>query len=282
MSGDDDIPIWDHLEELSQRLRKILLAIIITTLVFSMLPSELDKAFRLDFEGYTPLISLFMQVIQDSVLPEGVTLIALNWLDTFYIYILMALIMGFVLTLPYTVYHFFQFVSPALYPHERRSAYAFVGVSSILFALGVVYAWFILLPTMFNVLNRFVYQSGVMPFFSVADFFSMVAVGLLGSGLFYTFPLLIWMLVSADIIEVQILKNNRRQLFVVLTIVTAVLTPDPTPFSMLLMTVPFYILYEVTIQVLGRLVAKKKGDEALIRGINASKETVERLQTPEE
>jgi len=282
MSGNDEVPIWNHLEELAQRLRKILFAIVIVTLLFSMLPSELDKMFRLDFEDYTPLTSLFIQMIQDSVLPEGVTLIAFNWLDTFYIYVLMAFIVGFLLTLPYTAYHFFQFVTPALYPHERKSVYIFAGVSSILFILGVVYAWFILLPTMFNVLYRFVYQSRILPFFSVADFFGMVAVGLLGSGLFYTFPLLIWMMVSTDIIEVQTLKDNRKQIFVVLIITTAILTPDPTPFSMLLMTVPFYILYEITIQVLGRLVIKKNVDDVLIRGIKASKEAVERLKTPQE
>jgi sec-independent protein translocase protein TatC len=261
MSGNEDYPIWDHLEELAQRLRKILFTIIITTLVFSMLPTKLDMVLRLDFEEYTPIISLLMQIIQDSFLPEDVTLIALNWLDTFSIYILMSLIIGFIITLPYTMYHFFQFVSPALYPHERRLVYVFVGVSSILFALGVAYAWFILLPTMFNVLIRFVYQSGVMPFFSVADFFNIVAVGLIGSGIFYTFPLIIWILVSTNIIEIQTLKNNRRQIFIGLIILTAVLTPDPSPFSMLLLTIPFYILYEATIQVLGRLEDKKNSSK---------------------
>ena len=80
----------------------------------------------------------------------------------------------------------------------------------------------------------------------------MMAFGILGSGVFYTFPLVIWMLVGAGLIGVDTLKENRKQLFLGLIIVTAVLTPDPTPFSMLLMSIPFYILYEITIQVLSR------------------------------
>jgi len=135
----------------------------------------------------------------------------------------------------------------------------------------------VLLPTTFNVLYGFVFQSNIVPLFAVKDFFNMVAFGILGSGIFYTFPLIIWMLVSADLIGVQTLKENRKQLFIGLIIVTAVLTPDPTPFSMLLMSIPFYILYEITIQVLSRI-KKEKRDPAIDIGIQASREMLSRHQ----
>jgi sec-independent protein translocase protein TatC len=219
-----------------------------------------------------------MEVIQDSLLPEGVNLIAFNWLDTFYIYFLVAMVIGVLITLPYLAYHLYQFISPALYTHERRSVFTFVAVATLLFSIGAAYAWFILLPTTFNVLYRFVYQSRIMPFFSVKDFFNMVAFGLVGSGLFYTFPIVIWMLVITDLIEVKTLKDNRKQLFLGLIIVTAVLTPDPTPFSMLLMSIPFYLLYELTIQVLGRM-KKEPADMVLESGLRASRELLARGKT---
>ena len=150
--------------------------------------------------------------------------------------------------------------------------YIFISVATILFTSGVAFAWIILLPTTFTVLYRFVYQSRVLPFFSIRDFYSMVAFGLLGSGIFYMFPLVIYALVLADLIQLQTLRSNRKQLFVALIIITAIFTPDPTPFSMLLMSIPFYILYEATIQILSRIKKEDKSDEHLIEmGIEASK-----------
>jgi len=277
MSGGDEQSVWDHLEELATRLRRILFVVVVATVGVAALPSDLAGILKLDFSNYRPLLSAVMEVIQESLLPDGVNLIAFNWLHTFYIYFLVAMALGTIVTLPYLAYELYQFISPALYPHERRTVYTFVFVVTILFSIGAAYAWFILLPTTFNVLYRFVYQSRVMPFFSVKDFFDMVAVGLVGSGLFYTFPIVIWMLVRSDLVEVQTLKDNRRLLFVGLTVVTAVLTPDPTPFSMLLMSIPFYLLYELTIQVLGRT-KREPADRVLETGLRASRELLARSQ----
>lgn len=277
MSNEDEQPIWEHLEELATRLRRVLLVIVIATVVIAAFPSDLSQILRLDFSNYRPIIAIVMEVIQDSLLPDGVNLIAFNWLDTFYIYFLVAIALGVLFTLPYIAYEFYQFISPALYPQERRYIYTFVVAITVLFSIGAVYAWFILLPTTFKVLYRFVYQSRIMPFFSVKDFFNMVTIGLLGSGIFYTFPIIVWMLVKADIIEVQTLKDSRKQLFVGLIIVTAVLTPDPTPFSMLLMSVPFYLLYELTIQVLSRA-KKREKPEVIKSGLRASKKLLAKIQ----
>jgi sec-independent protein translocase protein TatC len=280
MSHDDELSVWDHLEELAQRLRRALFAVVVATIIVISSPSDVGRALKLDFSEYKPLIATVMEVIQESLLPEGVNLIAFNWLDTFYIYILVAIVLGIIITLPFLAYELYQFIAPALYPHERRSVYVFVSVMTVLFTIGAAYAWFILLPTTFTVLYRFVYQSRVLPFFSIKDFFNMVSFGLLGSGIFYTFPVIIYMLVAAGLIEVQTLKNNRKQIFVVLIIVTAVLTPDPTPFSMLLMSVPFYILYEITIQVLSRTKKDESRGEIIVeRGARASKEFLERYGT---
>lgn len=277
MSNEDEQPIWEHLEELARRLRRVLLVIVIVTVVIAAFPSDLSQVLRLDFSNYRPIIAIVMEVIQDSLLPNGVNLIAFNWLDTFYIYFLVAIALGVLFTLPYIAYEFYQFISPALYPQERRYIYTFVAAITVLFSIGAIYAWFILLPTTFKVLYRFVYQSRVMPFFSVKDFFNMVTIGLLGSGVFYTFPIVVWMIVKADLIEVQTLKDSRKQLFVGLIIVTAVLTPDPTPFSMLLMSVPFYLLYEVTIQVLSRA-KKREKPEVIESGLRASRKLLAKIQ----
>ncbi len=280
MSSDEEQSIWDHLEELATRLRRAFLAIVIVTVLIMSFPSDPREILRLNLSGYRPMISLVLELIQEALLPEGVNLIAFNWMDTFYIYIMVAIVLGMLITLPFLAYEVYGFISPALYTHEKRPMYIFVTVVTILFTVGVAYAWFILLPTTFTVLYNFVSQSRVLPLFSVRDFYNMVAFSLLGSGIFYTFPVIIYFLVVADLIEIQTLKNNRKQLFVALIIVTAVFTPDPTPFSMLLMSIPFYLLYELTIQVLSRTMKKKPTEQVAIeRGVEASMRLLERSRS---
>jgi sec-independent protein translocase protein TatC len=141
--------------------------------------------------------------------------------------------------------------------------------------LGLAYAYYVLVPATFTVLYKFVYQTGVMPFYSVKDFFELIAFGLFGSGLFYTFPLVLYLLVKVDLIMVSDLKSLRRHIFVALSFITAIITPDPTPVSMLLMTIPFYILYELTILILGYLM-KDKPDKVITSGLSAAEELLAR------
>ncbi|MHA2393094.1 MAG: twin-arginine translocase subunit TatC, partial [Promethearchaeota archaeon] len=135
--SDEALSVWDHVEELAKRLRKILFLLIFSTVLISSIPSDLTKLIRLDFSQYKPLISTIMEIIQDTLLPEGVTLIAFNWLDTFYIYFLMSFTIGLIITLPYTAFHLYSFIAPALYAHEKSSMIKFVVVFVFLFSLGV-------------------------------------------------------------------------------------------------------------------------------------------------
>jgi len=271
MSEDEELSIWDHVQELSSRLRRIMVALVITMMIVMSLPADLEKIIRLDFSDYTLLVSKIMEMLQEAVLPEGVTLIAFNWLDSFYIYVMIAFTISFIICLPYVATQVYAFLAPAIYENEKKGLIVFVSMFVLLFLLGVTYAYFILIPATFRVLYQFVYQTRVMPFYSVKDFFDIISFGLVGSGLFYTFPLVIYTLVVIDIIIVDDLRRMRKHLFLALAIVTAFLTPDPTPVSMLLMTIPFYILYELTIIVLSHIM-KNRPSRAIEAGLQASLE----------
>jgi len=281
MSHDQEQSIWDHLEELATRLRRVLTVLAIVTFAIMSAPSDPTQILKLNLSGYRPLISSILEIIQESLLPGGVDLIAFNWLDPFYIYFLVAFIIAFLITLPYLSWELYRFITPALYEHERKGIFTFVFVVVLLFGVGAAYAWFLLLPTTFSVLYNFVNQSRVLPFFAVKDFYNMVSFGLLGSGIFYTFPVIIWLLVKVDLLEVESLKKNRKGIFVGLLVFTAILTPDPTPFTMLLMSVPFYILYEITIQVLQRTTPDPV-KKAIDAGLHASERFLTREKESEE
>jgi sec-independent protein translocase protein TatC len=269
MSDEAEETLWVHFEELSTRFRRVVIAIVASSMIIMSIPADVSNLFRLDFNEYNLLVSRIIEVLQVNLLPEGVTLIAFNWLDSFYIYMAVSFAAGFLICLPYTAYQTYSFLDPGIYENEKKRIISFVTVFITLFALGVLYAYYVLLPVTFTVLYRFVQQTRVIPFYSVKDFFNMVLFGLFGSGLFYTFPIIIYFLVAVDLLELDSLRGIRRQLFVALAIVTAFITPDPTPVSMLLMTVPFYLIYEATILVLGH-VLKKSRDEVIEDGLNAS------------
>jgi sec-independent protein translocase protein TatC len=270
MSDEGVLSIWEHIEELAERLRRIVFSVVLTTLLFAIFPSDLTNFTSLDFSEYRPLVFFIIEKTQIVLLPEEANLIAFNWLDTFYIYVIVSTTLGFILALPITANEIYRFLTPALYPHEKRSMRGFIVVFIFLFSLGALYAFYLLLPVTFHVLYRLVYQSRVIPFFSVKDFFNMVALGLVGSGIFYTFPLILYTLVRADLMELDTLKKNRKQVFVVMLVITAIL-PDPTPVTMFLMTIPFYVLYEATIQILV-LTNKSKTSKVIEFGVLKAKE----------
>jgi sec-independent protein translocase protein TatC len=280
MSEDEELVIWDHVEELSSRLRKIIVILLVIMMIVMSLPSDLSKIIKLDFTDYTLFVSRIIEMLQETLLPEGVTLIAFNWLDSFYIYVILSFMISFIICLPYIATQIYAFLAPALYKNEKKGLFSFVTVFVMLFLLGIGYAYFLLVPTTFKVLYGFVYQTRVMPFYSVKDFFNLVTFGLFGSGLFYTFPLLIYVLIVIDLVTVNDLRGLRKQLFIALAIVTAFLTPDPTPVSMLLMTIPFYFIYEITIIVLGRIM-KDRPDKAIEEGLRASLEILAGTDTDE-
>lgn len=269
MSEDMFEGLWEHIDELSKRLRRVLFTVVITTFIFASVPTSVIYL-ELDFQNSVPLVNTIMAYMEDTLLPDPVNLIAFNWLDSFYVYMVVSVSLGVLLVLPYIVYEIYMFVSPALYRHEKQGIVRFVGAFIALFTVGVLYAFYFLLPATFTVLFKFLNTSRVMPFYALKDFYDMVALGLFGSGLFYTFPLWLYTLVRAEVIYLEDLKNNRKQFFVAILIITAVLTPDPTPFTMLMMTVPFYILFEVSLLFL-KSTSQDINEKLIEEAVKASK-----------
>jgi sec-independent protein translocase protein TatC len=273
--------VWVHFEELMSRLRRIVYVLILSLVIVMSLPADLSNLTQLDFNDYDLLVPVLMEYVQEAVLPEGVTLIALNWLDGFYIFVSLSFAISFTVTLPYIAYQIYGFIAPAIYENEKRSIFTFVAAFMVLFLLGVAYSYFVIVPTTFSILYKFVNQTRVMPLYSLRDFFDLITFGLLGSGLMYTFPIVIYFLVQIDLILVDELKSMRRHLFVGLSILTAVLTPDPTPVSMILMTIPFYLLFEITLLVLS-FTMRNRPDRTLEEGLRVAEEMLARKNPTKE
>lgn len=254
---DVEMELWEHIEELIIRLRKSLIAWIIAMIFVSVAPSSiLINPTKIDFsfsKNYKTIVQSVIEYVLKETAPSGVQLIAGTWTGAFSLYFNAAALLGFVISLPYIAYQIYAFVKPALYPEERASAIKFSLAFITLFLMGAAIAFFIVIPATLKILVYFIWAVGATPIFYADEFYNFIFLSTIMVGLVFTFPCLVYILVKIGIIDHTDLKDNRKNFIVGVLIATAILTPDPTPFSMLVLSMPLIILYELSIVIAKRI-----------------------------
>lgn len=247
------VTFWDHLEELFYRLRIILIAVFLSGFIVGFFPVNLGEwlsiATLLNPAGYTPLVSMVLKFIQADVLPSGIILIAGGLMDTAYVYLVLSLLIGFMISSPITAYELYQFVNPALYPEERKWLATFIVAFLGLFAFGAILSYKVIIPLTFKILLWFITSAGAAPFINIRDYMSMVITLIIGVGVVYTAPVFVVMLVGRRVLSARTLEQNRKISYAGFLIVSAILTPDPTILTDIVLMIPFIILFEATVVV---------------------------------
>jgi len=247
-----EMPFWEHLAELALRLRRIVTVVLILTVVFLLLPSDPSDIFKLltgDI-NYKPIsIYILLKIRDDLVGNLGIKLMAQSFAAPILLYVEAAIVMAIAISLPYIAYELYLFVEPGLYPHEKKFLKSFVFSFSILFIVGALYGYYIIMPITFKVLLLFPALINIEKLFSVQDFYELVFLGIVANGFFFTLPVFIVLAIKFRLVDVETLSKNKRYVYVIVMIIAAIITPDPTPVSMLLLSVPFILLYELSIFV---------------------------------
>ncbi|MFQ6084966.1 MAG: twin-arginine translocase subunit TatC [Candidatus Bathyarchaeia archaeon] len=269
--------VWEHTEELISRLRVALICFIIASVIVAMIPaswfsleippprhnitatpqssSVLAKFF------YGTVVMYVFHRLGNDLLPPGLTLFASGFTDVIWIYFLIAFMLGFIISSPVTFYEIYKFINPAFTRGERRLVlYSFSGFAA-LFTLGAFLAYYFIIPITLRVLMGFAYATAVAPWFTIRAFLELVIFMIIGSGLSFTFPIFTSLAVRAGMLESRRLVERRRVAIVGILILTAILTPDPTPISMLILSVPMIVLYEVSIWAARRIERGEGGKE---------------------
>jgi Tat protein translocase TatC len=244
--------------ELLNRLRKVYASFFLGSLLVALMP----KAFlhgNFTFENYSPSIYIILSFVIDHsverMLHNGdVQIMVSSPLTVISACIELALIISFLFNMPFLFHQFYKFVEPGLYLHERimlRNGMLGIG---FLFLLGSAISYIFVLPVTLGVLTSVsvpLLDSGDAPlvlFFTLDSIMSMVVWSVLSAGLLYTVPGFIYLLVILDIIEVDYLVKNRKNVILAILILAAVITPDPTMVSMLIISGPLLVIYEGIIQ----------------------------------
>ena len=221
---DKELSLVQHLTEFRDRLMVASIAVLITT--------------ALSFVFTT-------QIIKFLLLPSGVErLLALSPTEGFTTYFRVALFSGIALAMPVILYEIYAYIDPALYPNERRFV-RIIGLPVLgLFVGGMAFCYFVLLPKSIPFLINFGGEV-IDNQLRAADYLSFVTTFILGMGIVFEVPVIIWALVRVGVLQRSWLAKQRRYVFLLAFIVGAIITPTPDPFNQTLVAVPLYLLWEL-------------------------------------
>lgn len=164
------------------------------------------------------------------------------------IFVWVCITAGFLLAFPYILWEFWKFISPALYEKERKGARVFIFVSSLLFFLGVLFGYYVIVPMSVNFLATFSISSVVKNQFSIDSYVSMVKTAVIASGLFFELPVIIYFLTKLGLVGPEFLRKYRKYAIVIVLILAAIVTP-PDVVSQITVAIPMLLIYEASIWI---------------------------------
>ena len=241
------MPFLDHLEELRWRVLYSLLAIVVATLAGWFIVERVD------------VLGMLIRPIA-PLLPDG-KLRFTSPTEPFFITLKFAFVLGVLLASPVIGYQIWAFLAPALYERERRMVMPALSVGVLLFLAGASAAYFWVLPRALQVLLGF--QRGVLePIITAGNYFGFAAQIIIAFGLMTELPLVVVILAALGLVTPQFLVRNRRYAIVVAAVAAALLSP-PDAVSMVVMMVPLWLLYELSI-VCAWIVVKRGARKARV------------------
>jgi len=257
--GEKEMTFVDHLEALRWHITRSLLAIIIIgILIFLNIDWIFDRVIsgplQNDFVTYKWLCSLSHTLhIGDALCmpPISIKMQTTSFSSQFMSSITISFMGGFIAAFPYIFWEFWQFVKPALKPSEIKYASGIIFWVSFFFFLGAAFGYFLLGPFTFNFLSNYTIGTSQLleakP--TLDDYLENLLNLILGCGIAFELPVLSYALTKIGLITPEFLQSTRKYAIVVILVVAAVITPSPDWSSQLLVFVPLYLLYQLSIVV---------------------------------
>lgn len=167
---------------------------------------------------------------------------------------------GFILSFPYILYLLWGFISPALYEHERKNAKYFIFISSLLFFLGVLFGYFVIVPMSVNFFATFKVSEIIKNDFNFDSYIGMIKTSVIACGLFFELPIVIFFLTKLGLVTPQFLRKYRKYGIVIILVVSAIVTP-PDVVSQVIVSIPMLLIYEASIFISAYVLKKQLKEE---------------------
>ena len=261
-----EMSFFDHIDAFRGHLFRSAVAIVGLAIVaffnkYLLFDVILFGPIHTDFWTYQVLCDLshkFTNSDEFCIKEMGFTLSNISMSGQFSEHIFISFISGLILAFPFILWELWRFIKPALSGKEIKYARGLVFFSSMLFFIGILFGYFFLSPLSINFLGSYKVSELVSNEINLDSYVSFIATLTFATGLVFEMPILVYFLAKIGILSSGWMRKSRRYAIVVIMILAAVLTPSPDIASMVLMFIPLYSLYEVSILVAANVERSEK------------------------
>ena len=240
-----DKSFWDHLDELRTCLIRIIITVLVGAVVAFAMKTEMFSIVlapsKADFITYR-FFSRFGELADFNL-----SLINTQLTSQFSVHIQVSIIVGLICVSPYILYSIFAFVSPALYEAERKYARLLVVAGYIMFMIGVALSYFLVFPLTIRFLGDYQVSEDVANIITLSSYIDTLTMLTLMLGIVFELPILCMILGKMGILTAEFMKEYRRHAIVAILIVAAIITPTTDIMTLMLVSLPIYLLYEASI-----------------------------------
>ncbi|HLT23896.1 MAG TPA: twin-arginine translocase subunit TatC [Ignavibacteria bacterium] len=229
--SEDEMGFLDHLEELRWRIVKAVVGIVLAAVLVGIFIDDIMK-----FIIFAPAKNT----------DPPLTIINLKPYGQFTLYMQVILIGGIILSVPNIIYQFWKFIEPALMPNERKYISGIVFFTSLCFIAGIVFAYFVLLPTSLGFFANFGTEL-ISNQIDANEYMQFVISVCLLAGIVFELPMVSFFLSKVGILKPEFMKKYRKHAVVAILVIAAIMTPSPDVVSQIMLAIPLLILYEISI-----------------------------------
>lgn len=252
------LTFWDHLDELRSFLIRIVIITILLggiafffkEILFGVVLAPKNDTF-VTYDIIRSLIAYFSSGAS-SLGSFSVKLINTGLAEQFIIHMKVAVYAGILLASPYILYALFRFISPALHTNEKKYAFRVVFSGYVMFLSGVMLSYFLIFPLTFRFLGTYQVDAEVENLISLHSYIDTMMMLNLMMGIMFEMPILCWLFAKLGFLSGSFMKRYRKHAIVVILIIAAIITPTADIFTLLLVSLPIYLLYEISILIVSR------------------------------
>lgn len=252
-ANNGNMTFWEHLDILRASVIKIVLMVVVCAVAAFFFKDELFSVVLApkdsDFIIYRLFDSLNTVYSSGKADDFSVQLINTGLAEQFLIHMKVAMYAGLLVASPYVIYVLFSFISPALYENERKYSSRIIVSGYIMFVLGVLISYFLIFPLTFRFLGTYQVSSDVANMITLQSYIDTLTMMTLLMGILFELPVLCWLLGKLGILSAAFMSRFRRHAIVVILIIAAIITPTSDIFTLLLVAMPVWFLYEISIFV---------------------------------
>ena len=243
MSETPTMTFWDHLDELRSVIIKTMVVTVVAAAVAFCLKEQLFDIVL------APRSSDFITYRLMGVEPFSIHLMNTGLTEQFMIHLKTAMYAGVLVALPYIVYLLFGFISPALYDNERKYATLLCTSGYLMFMLGTLLNYFLIFPLTVKFLGTYQVSPDVANMLTLQSYMDTMLMMNLVMGIIFELPVVSWILGRMGLINAQMMRAMRRHAVVAILVVAAIITPTTDAFTLFIVALPIWLLYELSILI---------------------------------